>query len=60
METVCPMCSGERFSRPKDAVEHVKRAHPERVKELLSKISPRKLKAIKNPENWAAGLLLTK
>lgn len=58
---VCPICK-KRFYNKKLARDHIKEAHPEKIREILSKVGEDKLRNLKkrgiDPENWAAGMIL--
>ncbi|MHA1617270.1 MAG: hypothetical protein ACTSX9_08210 [Candidatus Njordarchaeales archaeon] len=59
---ICPIC-GEKFYSKKIARDHIKEAHPEKIREVLSRVRPDKLENLRkkrnvDPENWAAGMIL--
>jgi len=62
VEYLCPICR-KRFLSRDIAREHIKSEHPERVKYMVSQLSPRRIKGLRkrniNPENWAAGYILS-
>jgi len=58
---ICPICKEQFYSR-KLARDHIKKAHPEKIREVLSKIREDKRRNLEkrgiDPENWAAGMIL--
>jgi len=59
---ICPICR-EQFLRRDIAVEHIKEKHKEHVTRLLSQLTKRRIEGLLkrgiNPENWAAGYILS-